>query len=78
MLDKQAMYDMQTKFVIQYLVKDKKMNIGDAHKLWANSKTKKFIQDNKSDYSCVAPTRCYDELMMELSQDPHWLKGQFE
>lgn len=77
MNDKNEMYELQSKFVIEYLMKDKGYSISEASKLWYNSKTKFRLQDTEIDYSYVAPTRCYDELLMELNNDPHWMKGQF-
>ena len=78
MIDRVKLHEMQTKFVIDYLMKDKGLSLGDAAKIWYNSKTKQLLHDTDIDYSFVAPTRCYDELLMELSNNPHWMKGQFE
>lgn len=76
--DIEKLKEMQSKFVISYLMKDKKCSLGEATKIWYNSKTKAILQDSNIDYSFVAPTRCYDELLMELYNDPHWMKGSFE
>lgn len=76
--DRAELQEMQTKFVIGYIMKDKGLTFGDAAKLWYNSKTKQELHDTEVDYSFVSPTRCYDELLMELSNNPHWMKGQFE
>lgn len=70
--------ELQTELVISYLMKDKKLNFGDASKIWYNSKTKRRLHESSEDYSYVAPTRCYEELLMELNKDPHWMKGSFE
>ena len=78
MSDREQMYEMQSKFVINFLVKDKKLKVGDATRIWYNSKTKQLLQDTEIDYSYVAPTRCYDELLMEINNDPHWMKGQLD
>ena len=69
---------LQTRLVISYLMKDKKIEFDKAAEIWFNSQTKKRLQDSEQDYSCVAPTRCYDELQMELNNDHHWMKGSFE
>lgn len=76
--DRAELQEMQTKYVIDYLMKDKGLSLSESAKIWYNSKTKWLLQDTEEDYSFVAPTRCYDELLMELSNDPHWMKGQFD
>ena len=65
-------------FSVVNLTKDKKLNFGDASKIWYNSNTKRRLHESSEDYSYVAPTRCYEELLMELNKDPHWMKGSFE
>lgn len=78
MNDIEKMKELQSELVIKYLMEDKKIQLGTAAKTWYNSRTKKILQDSSKDYSYVAPTRCYDELLMELNNDPHWMKGSFE
>lgn len=78
MEDNKKLKELQTKLVISYLMKDKKLQLGEATEIWYNSQTKKKLQDSVEDYSYVAPTRCYDELLMELNGDAHWMKGDFE
>lgn len=69
--------DLQSSLVIQQLV-EKGMNPADATKTWYNSKTRYKIQETDLKYLLIAPTRCFDELEMELSNNPHWMQGQFE
>lgn len=78
MEDNKKLKELQTELVISYLMEDKHVEIGKAAEIWYNSQTKKRLQDSSEDYSYVAPTRCYDELLMELNRDPHWMKGSFE
>lgn len=78
MEDRADLQEMQTKYVIEYIMKEKGLPFSDAARIWYNSKTKQLLQDTEEDYSFVAPTRCYDELLMELTNDPHWMKGQFD
>lgn len=35
------------------------------------------MQDSVEDLTWVSPARCYDELLMELSGDEHWMRGSF-
>lgn len=70
--------EMQSKMVISFLIKDHKLNLAEATKLWYNSRTKAKLIDGTNDYTHVSPARCYDELIMELNNDPHWMKGQFD
>lgn len=69
--------EFQTKETIKFIIQDKKCSFGDAAKLWYNSKTKKEMQDSVEDLTWVSPARCYDELLMELSGDEHWMRGSF-
>lgn len=73
----QAIKELQTSVVIEHLVKDNNLSIADATRLWYNSKTKKIMHDSGKDYSFVSPMRCYDELMMEMTGHPRWMRGQF-
>lgn len=70
--------NMQSEFVIKFIMEDNKCSRAEAAKIWYNSKTKHELHDGAIDYTFVSPARCYDELLMELSNDPHWMKGQFE
>lgn len=63
----------QTKYVITYLMKDNRCSLGDAAKIWYNSKTKACLHNSKKDYSLVSPKRCYKELQYELNNDPRWM-----
>ena len=78
MSDNKKLQELQTKLVISYLMRDKKISFGEASRIWYNSKTKKRLQGTSDDYSYVEPTRCYDELLMELNKNPYWMKGSFE
>lgn len=70
--------ELQTQLVIKFLMEDKGYKASQAAQIWYNSKTKAAIQDSDEDLSYVAPTRCYDELLMELDNHPHWMMGSFE
>ena len=70
--------EMQSKYVIAFIMEDTKMSLAEATKLWYNSKTKAIIIDGNNDYTHVSPTRCYYELQMELTNNPRWMKGQFD
>lgn len=78
MKEAEEIYEMQSELLIGHLVRAKKMSLSAATKLWYNSATKREIQDSDTDYSHVAPTRCYSELLMELSKDPDWMKESFD
>ena len=48
-----------------------------AFETWMTSKTREFIQE-KYKFEHLSDARCYDELLMELNNDPYWMKGQFD
>lgn len=67
----------KTARIIKMIMENKKISLAEASKLWYNSKTKKETLDTK-EYSFVSVTRCYDELEMELNNDPMWLMNPFD
>lgn len=70
--------EMQSKSVVEYLIKDKGYSIEKATSIWYNSRTKRVLLDGEIDYTHLAPTQIYDELIMELEGNPHWLQGQLD
>lgn len=72
------LYDNQTSFIIKSLMESKSMSLKDAIELWYRSKTRQAIQKSGTDLSFVSRTRCYDELLMELENNPMWMRVSFE
>lgn len=69
--------EMITRYVIELIIREQKMTLADATKLWYNSKTKAILLDGEDDYTHLAPAVCYDELMYEVNKDPYWMKRDF-
>jgi hypothetical protein len=67
----------QTKSVVTILMRLEGIDRTTAIKLWMESKTKRVIQD-ENNLSHLSGARCYDELKMELTKDPFWMKGQID
>ena len=77
---KRILRNEQDKYVTAMIVSDTNMKLSEAIKIWYNSKTRKFIQDNQQYRSIRAatPARCYFELKLELAHDPNWMTEEFE
>lgn len=67
----------KTENFIEIIMKEMNINRDEATKLWYNLKTKKELRDSP-EYQFVSVARCFDELEMELNNDPHWLMWSFE
>lgn len=70
-------YNRQTEVVIKALIDKDQYSRAKAAEIWLKSKTRAVIQDEKA-LDHISGARCYDELKMEMSSDPYWLKGQFD
>lgn len=70
-------FNMQTEVVIKALMKYEDIDRSKALEIWMKSKTKTLIQ-NEYKMTHISGARCYDELLMELSGDSYWMKGQFD
>lgn len=68
---------MQTEVVVKALIKYRGLTRSIAIETWMKSKTKQLIQ-NEYQMTHISGARCYDELIMELDNDPYWMKGQFD
>lgn len=68
---------VQTNIVVVGLMQCNDMTREDALKLWLKSKTKHIIQD-EAHLDWVSGARCYDELQLELKNDPSWMNGSFD
>lgn len=66
----------QNAFVIKHLMKDRGMPTEEAIRVWMNSKTRAYLEENNLFW--VAETRCYWELVLELNNDRRWLKEPFD
>lgn len=71
-----ACFDLQDKVVVDALLKYNNKKRREAIEMWMSSKTRNLIQC-KYKMEHISGARCYDELMMELNNDPYWMKGQF-
>ncbi len=64
--------------IIATLVQEDGLSYEEAIDLWYDSKTKKeLIDSDNPEYEGLYPSRVYDELMMEVDGNPHWLRGSF-
>ncbi|MCI8663497.1 MAG: hypothetical protein HFG69_09700 [Hungatella sp.] len=75
--DRQHIIEKKTAIIIEIIMQERGLSRAEAAKLWYNSRTKKETLDKK-EYSFVSPSRCYDELEMEITGDSYWLLGSFE
>lgn len=75
-MTEQDYFDEQSKVVINELMRLKGYTREKAVRMWMTSNTKKIIQDERG-RSFVSGARCYDELLLEFSNNSHWLRNEF-
>ncbi|MBD5508820.1 MAG: hypothetical protein HDR05_12455 [Lachnospiraceae bacterium] len=70
-------FNIQAEVVVNGLMKFRGLSRDKALELWTKSKTRQLIQEEyKMEH--ISGARCYDELLMEIENDPYWMKGQFD
>lgn len=73
--DEQDLLNFQSMHVIKFLMENFNLRRADATSIWYSSRTKKYIEDNNLCW--VAPTRVFDELLMERKNDSRWMARPF-
>ena len=69
-------FSNQTEVVVNALMRNKGVKRSEALEIWLNSTTKRILMDERN-MTYLSGARCYDELEMEITGNPYWLKGQF-
>ncbi len=69
-------WEAQYRLVVAQLSKDRGISIQDASAIWMSSRTRAYLLQNNLHW--VSESRCYWELLLELSNDPRWLNEPFD
>lgn len=63
--------------VVQLMVEEAGYSLEDASCLWEASKTREFFLTESNDVWWVSGARMFDELLLEIDNDPLWLATSF-
>ena len=75
-MSKDIPFESQSITIIERIMKDKNISRQEALNIWFNSRT--YNEIIRRNVTFISAMRAYFELNLELTNNPEWMKNEFE